>query len=118
MTPRHRSLIPWPRSLPGPPAIPPPTSWCLSLCTGHDLPLVERGLPSTGASRAGVVGMWQFMGSTGRLDGLAVDPWVDERRDPERAPQAAVNYLAGLRERLGGVYLPAAAYNTGVGRNE
>jgi membrane-bound lytic murein transglycosylase D len=43
---------------------------------------------------------------------------VDERRDPYRATQAAVNYLADLRERLGSVYLAAAAYNTGVGRIE
>src|SRR2546422_11236484 len=30
----------------------------------------------------------------------------------------SVNYLADLRERLGSVYLAAAAYNAGVGRIE
>jgi peptidoglycan lytic transglycosylase D len=83
------------------------------------LTLVESGLSNTAVSRARAVGMWQFIASTGRMYGLTVDPWVDERRDPFRATEAAVNYLADLRERLGGsAYLAAAAYNAGVGRVE
>src|SRR3989454_1945544 len=79
------------------------------------LTLIESGLSNTAVSRAKAVGMWQFMASTARLYGLTVDPWVDERRDPFKATEAAVNYLADLRERLGSVYPAAAACNAGVG---
>src|SRR5439155_924618 len=51
--------------------------------------LIESGFSNTAVSRAKAVGMWQFMASTARLYGLTVDPWVDERRDPFRATEAA-----------------------------
>ena len=81
------------------------------------LALVESGFDSHAYSRAAAVGMWQFMTGTARDVGLRVDWWVDERRDPVRATEAAIRYLAELRGEFdGSLYLAAAAYNGGSGR--
>ncbi len=79
------------------------------------LSLIESGHNPTIVSPAGAAGLWQFMPDAGRLYGLNVDRWVDERYDPKRATDAAVLYLSDLYRRFGSWELAMAAYNMGYG---
>jgi membrane-bound lytic murein transglycosylase D len=77
------------------------------------LSLVESGHNPTIRSHAGAVGIWQFLAESGRLYGLTVDRWVDERLDPQRSTEAAIGYLSDLYRRFGTWELAMAAYNMG-----
>jgi membrane-bound lytic murein transglycosylase D len=80
------------------------------------LAMIESGFLPRASSQVAAVGLWQFMGPTAQQYGLRVDSWVDERRDPIRATDAALTYLQWLHERYDSWYLAAAAYNAGPGR--
>ena len=80
------------------------------------IPVIESALDPFAFSPGGAAGLWQFMPATAERFGLAIDWWVDERRDPVLATHAGLDYLQALYRRFDDWYLAIAAYNSGEGR--
>jgi membrane-bound lytic murein transglycosylase D len=88
----------------------------------YDLPLelkylaiCESALNPMAKSHAGAMGLWQFMYPTGKMYGLKVSSYVDERCDPYKSTEAACQYLKYLYSLFGDWQMVLAAYNGGPG---
>lgn len=80
------------------------------------LAIVESALNPTAKSRAGAMGLWQFMFGTGKLWGLKTNSYIDERCDPIKETEAACLYLKYLYKYYGNDWqLALASYNAGPG---
>lgn len=81
-----------------------------------NLPIIESSLNPNAESQVGAKGLWQFMPSTGRMYGLTINDYVDERCDPVKSTIAGLSYLKDLYARYGDWKLAIASYNCGPGR--
>lgn len=79
------------------------------------LAVIESALNPVARSRAGAVGLWQFMYGTGKMQGLKISSYLDERSDPYKSTEAACEYIQFLYDMFGDWQMVLAAYNGGPG---
>ena len=77
--------------------------------------VIESHLTPTAESKAGALGMWQFMFRTAKLYGLKITSFMDERLDVEKSADAAARYLRDAYNVFGDWNLAICSYNCGFG---
>ncbi|MCX6291596.1 MAG: lytic transglycosylase domain-containing protein [Bacteroidetes bacterium] len=75
--------------------------------------VAESGLNNV-VSPSNAVGFWQFIESTGKLNGLEMNDEVDERYSVERSTEAACDFFNKAYSQFGSWTLVAASYNMGT----
>ena len=77
--------------------------------------VIESHLSPTAESKAGALGMWQFMFRTAKLYGLKITSFIDERLDVEKSADAAARYLRDAYDVFCDWNLAICSYNCGFG---
>ena len=78
------------------------------------LPIIESELRPYVKSPAGAAGLWQFVPATARKYDIKINRVVDERLDPYRSTEGAVQLLKALYAEYCDWSLVLAAYNCGT----
>ena len=80
------------------------------------LPFVESQFDPYAQSPAGASGIWQFILSTAREQGLKRNWWYDGRRDIIASTNSALNYLDSMHRKTNDWMLAIASFNVGPAR--
>lgn len=79
------------------------------------LACIESALRLNAYSPAHAAGLWQFIPSSGILQGLEINSYIDERYDVYKSTEAACKFLKQLYNKFQDWPLAIAAYNCGPG---